>query len=146
MRKLLDNPTLILILRLAVAGIFFYAAFGKIIDPAAFAKNVNNYHILPAFLVNIVAFGLPMAEVLAALGILFGVWGRASALLINLMLVVFTIALIVAIAKGVNINCGCFTQNPDVKTNLLLDVGRDLLFIILAAPLLFTRARGFGWK
>ncbi|HSG99396.1 MAG TPA: MauE/DoxX family redox-associated membrane protein [candidate division Zixibacteria bacterium] len=146
MRKIIDNPIFILALRIIVAAIFLSAAYSKILDPAAFAKNVNNYHILPASLVNIVALGLPMIEALAALGILAGVWQRASALLINGMLLVFTVALLVAIVQGVNINCGCFTQNPEVKSDLWFDFYRDLVFIALAAPLLFTRARGYCWK
>ncbi len=146
MRKIIDNPALILLLRLIMAGVFLYAAYSKIIDPTAFAKSVNNYHILPSAAVNVFALILPMVEALAAVGLLFGLWRYGAALLINVMLVMFTVALVIAIAKGVNIDCGCFTQNPAVKGSLQLDVLRDLLFLLLALPLLFTRATGFGWK
>ena len=145
MRKILDNPAFILAIRIAVAGIFLTAAYSKIIDPSAFAKNVNNYHIIPSGLVNIFALGLPMIEALVALGLLFGYWPRANALLVFGLMIMFTVALLVAIAKGVNINCGCFTQNPKVKSDLWLDFWRDIGFLILIAPLLFTRARGYGW-
>lgn len=146
MRKVLDNPLLILALRLAMAGIFLYAAYSKILDPAAFAKSVNNYHIIPGNVVNIFAFTIPWLEVLTALGLITGVWWRASALLINWMLIMFTVALVIAIATGVSINCGCFTQNPEVKSDLWLTFWRDIGFLALALPLLFTRARGFGLK
>lgn len=146
MRKILDNPLLILALRLALAVIFIGAAYGKIYDPAAFAKSVNNYHIVPGNLVNIFALTLPWLELLTAVGLLFGIWWRASALLINGMLVMFTVALLIAISSGLNINCGCFTQNPEVKSDLWLVFGQDMGFIALAMPLLFTRARGFGLK
>lgn len=144
MRRLLDNQNLILPLRIFSGGIFLYAAYSKIIDPAAFAISINNYHILPGGLVNIVALTLPWIEALAGVGLLVGFWLRPSALLINAMLLVFTVALLIAINNGVNINCGCFTQNPEVRGSLWLDFGRDLLFIAAAAPLLFTRARGFA--
>jgi len=145
MRKIIDNPTVILALRIVMAGIFLWAAQSKIIDPAGFAKAVNNYHILPGGVVNIFALTLPWVEVLVAFGLLFGVWRQSSAVLLNLMLVVFTIALLIAIGKGVDIDCGCFTQNPNVKSSLWMDFARDLGFIALALPLLFTRARGFRW-
>lgn len=146
MRRIIDNPILILALRVIMAGTFLYAAQSKIIDPSAFAKSVNNYHILPGSLVNIFALTLPWIEVLMAVGLLAGVWRETSAFLLNGMLALFTVALLIAIGTGVDINCGCFTQNPDVKSSLWLDFLRDLGFIALAAPLLFTRARGYRWS
>ncbi|MCH9031916.1 MAG: DoxX family membrane protein [candidate division Zixibacteria bacterium] len=145
-RRLIDNPQLILLLRLAVAGIFIYAAYSKILDPAAFAKSVNNYHIIPGPAVNIFALTLPWIELVAGLGILLGFWRRASSLLINLMLVVFTMAVLIAISKGINIDCGCFTQNPEVAGDMWGVVWRDLGFIALALPLLFSNAKGYCWK
>ncbi len=145
MRKLIDNPYLILVLRIAFAGIFLFAAYSKIVDPAAFAKNVNNFHILPGGFVNVFALTLPWVEALVGFGLLFGIWGRASAWLTALMLVMFTVAIFVAIANGVNINCGCFTQNPEVKSSLTFDVVRDIVMLIFVTPLLFTKAERFGW-
>lgn len=145
MRRLIDNSMLILALRIVMAGIFLWAAQSKIIEPSGFAKAVSNYHILPGALVNIFALTLPWVEVFVAFGLLFGVWRHSSALLLNLMLVVFTVALLIAISKGVDIDCGCFTQNPDVKSSLWEAFARDLGFLALALPLLFTRARGFLW-
>jgi uncharacterized membrane protein YphA (DoxX/SURF4 family) len=146
MKRAIDNPVLILVLRLAVAGIFIGAAYSKILDPAAFAKSVNNYHILPGTLVNVFAFTLPWLELLAAIGLLTGIWFRSSALLINGMMVMFLVGLIIAMATGVSINCGCFTQNPEVKSDLWVAFWRDIGFIALSVPLLFTRARGFCLK
>ncbi len=145
MRKLLDNPQFILVLRIVFAGIFLFAAFGKIIDPAAFAKSINNYHIVPGSLVNIFALTLPWVEALVGIGLLTGIWGRASAWLTQLMLIMFTIALLIAISNGVNITCGCFSQNPEVKGSLTMDVVRDIAMMIFVTPLLITKARGFCW-
>lgn len=145
MRRIIDNPMVILTLRIVMAAIFLWAAQSKIIDPAGFAKAINNYHILPAGMVNVFALTLPWVEVLVALGLLSGIWRQSSAFMLNVMLIVFTVALLIAIGKGVDIDCGCFTQNPDAKSSLWVAFARDLGFITLALPLLFTRARGFLW-
>ncbi|MBN4057057.1 hypothetical protein JYU19_01970, partial [bacterium AH-315-J21] len=89
---------------------------------------------------------LPWVEALVGIGLLTGIWGKASAWLTQLMLVMFTIALLIAISNGVNINCGCFTQNPEVKGSLTMDVLRDIAMMILVTPLLISKARGFCWK
>ena len=89
---------------------------------------------------------LPWVEVVAGFGILWGLWQKASSLLINAMLVVFTVAVLIAISNGVNIDCGCFTQNPEVAEDMWGVVWRDLGFIALALPLLFTRAKGYCWS
>jgi len=146
MREILDNRFVILTLRIFIAGVFLWAAIPKLNDPAAFAKSVNNYHLLPGSAVNLWALFLPALEALSALGVLSGMWGRASAWLVNGMLALFLVAIGLAIQKGVNIDCGCFTQNPTVKSSMALALLRDVGFLLAAAPLLLTRAKGLGWK
>jgi uncharacterized membrane protein YphA (DoxX/SURF4 family) len=42
--------------RLLVGGVFIYAGYVKIIDPAGFAKNIYQYQLLPSdLLVNLTA-------------------------------------------------------------------------------------------
>ena len=52
MRKLLDNDLLTLISRLFIGGVFIYASFYKIIEPASFAKSIWYYHMVPGSLIN----------------------------------------------------------------------------------------------
>jgi putative oxidoreductase len=145
-RKLLDNAYFILVLRVVFAGIFLWASVDKIIDPAAFSKSINNYHIVPGPFVNIFALSLPWVEALVGIGLLTGIWGKASAWLTQLMMIMFTIALFIAISKGVSIDCGCFSQNPEVKGSLMVAAVRDIVMIIFITPMLISKARGFGWK
>jgi len=48
--------------RLVMAGIFLYASIDKIAHPAAFAKDIYNYQILPDALINLTALLLPWLE------------------------------------------------------------------------------------
>lgn len=108
MKKLLENPVLSLIARLVVGIVFIYAAVGKILDPHFFAREINNYSLAPAFLINIFAITLPWIEFIAAVFLIAGLRLKASSILIGIMLIIFIVAVGIAIFRGLDINCGCF--------------------------------------
>ena len=60
--NLKENDILPLLVRLFVGGVFIYASIDKIMHPHGFAELVNNYHILPPYLVNLMAIFLPWLE------------------------------------------------------------------------------------
>ena len=108
-----------LILRLGLGGIFVFAGFVKIIDPAAFSVSIANYRLLPHEGLNLLAMTLPWIEVAAGLLLMAGIWKRANALLITLMLVVFLFAIGQAVARNLNIDCGCFGTVEGRKVGLV---------------------------
>ena len=107
------------ILRLALGGIFIAAGIPKIVNPAAFATDIGNYRILPHEWINLLAITLPWIEVAAGLLLIIGVWKRANALLITLMLVVFLAAISQAVVRNLNIRCGCFGTTEGRKVGLV---------------------------
>ncbi len=112
LRRHLEDPFLLLGMRILVGLVFVVASIEKISDPAAFGVSISNYRILPDSLVPIPATFLPWLELLCGLGLLFGLLVRGSCFLIVSMLLVFTSALLYTIARGLDISCGCFSQNP----------------------------------
>jgi putative oxidoreductase len=96
------------ILRLVVGGAFVFAGALKIADPAAFAIAVSNYRIVPHELINLVAILMPWIEVVAGSFVLAGIWPRAAALVITSLTVMFAVIIGSALARGLNIECGCF--------------------------------------
>jgi uncharacterized membrane protein YphA (DoxX/SURF4 family) len=114
--------------RLVMAGIFIYASIDKILHPAAFAKDVYNYQILPDALINLTALVLPWLELFLGLCLLAGIWLPGAVLTVNGLLVVFLAALVFNLARGLDVNCGCFgtgSDAPAMSTGwyLLRDVG-----------------------
>ena len=114
--------------RLIMAGIFIYASIEKIAHPAVFAKDVYNYQILPDVLINLTALVLPWLELLLGLCLLTGVWLPGAVLAVNGLLLVFLAALVFNLARGLDVNCGCFGAaglGPSMSTGwyLLRDVG-----------------------
>jgi uncharacterized membrane protein YphA (DoxX/SURF4 family) len=95
-------------LRLVVGGAFIFAGVLKIADPAKFAIDVSNYRLVPHELINLVAILMPWMEVVAGAFVLAGIWLRAAAMVITSMTVMFAIVILSALARGLNIECGCF--------------------------------------
>ena len=135
------HPAVLLILRLVVGAVFIYASLDKIQHPAAFARAVSYYHLAPNDLLNLFALILPWAELVAGVGLVAGVAARGSALLIGAMLVVFVIALAWALAKGIDISCGCFSTSPSeghkVDNSLIV---RDVLMLAAMIPIVIRGA------
>ncbi len=96
------------ILRLLVGGAFVVAGALKVADPAKFALDVSNYRLVPYELINLVAILLPWIEITAGLFVLAGIWLRAAALVITSLTVMFLVLIVSALARGLNIECGCF--------------------------------------
>lgn len=97
---------------LAVAGVFLFAAYEKIIEPRQFALDIGNFQILPKPYWNLLAIFLPWWEVGAALALLLPRTRRAGVILMTGMLLMFIVAVsYAALYKGYNINCGCFGKN-----------------------------------
>ena len=131
--------------RLIMAGIFIYASIDKIAHPAAFAKDVYNYQILPDALVNLTALVLPWLELVLGLCLLAGVWMPGAVLSANGLLLVFLAALLFNMARGLDVNCGCFSTGsaaPTISTGWY--VLRDVLFLAVGVFLfcgIFLRRR-----
>ena len=128
----------VLAARLLMAGIFIYASLDKIAHPAAFAKDVYNYQILPDALINLTALVLPWLELLLGLCLLAGIWLPGAVLTVNGLLLVFLTALVFNLARGLDVNCGCFSTGSDAPVMstawyLLRDVG----FLAVGAFLFF---------
>src|SRR5271157_1060787 len=95
--------------RLLLGAIFIAASIDKIAHPVEFAKIVSNYQILPGHTANIVAIVLPWLEAILGLFILCGWWLPGAIVLADLLLLVFFGALAQAIARGIDLRCGCFS-------------------------------------
>lgn len=119
------------ILRLILGGIFVYAGAAKIIHPAGFAADIGNYRMLPHEWIHLLAITLPWIEVAAGLLLIAGVWKRASALLITAMLAVFIVAIAQAVARNLNIECGCFGTVGGRKVGLIA-IAEDLAMLAAA--------------
>jgi uncharacterized membrane protein YphA (DoxX/SURF4 family) len=105
---MLKNKTLLVIFRLVLGGLFVYAGVVKVLDPLEFAQNIRNYRLVGQSLSFMAAVVLPWLEILAGVALAAGIWKRASALIITGLLVFFILLTLVTIARGLDVECGCF--------------------------------------
>ncbi len=108
MARALRHPLTVGVARLAIGLVFMVAALAKIGDPAYFAQQVHNYHLAPIWSENLVALTLPWIELLAALALILGPHARAGAVVTLAFMLVFTVAVGAAWARGLDFRCGCF--------------------------------------
>jgi uncharacterized membrane protein YphA (DoxX/SURF4 family) len=143
-RQLLESAPVQILARLALAAIFFWAALPKIGAPAQFARDIANYRLLPGVLVHPTVIALPWIELLAAALLVLGIWTRAAALVCTLLLLAFTGALVLAIQRGLNIECGCFGQVESGGAIGWTTVARDGAFLVPALLVLFFDRGRYG--
>lgn len=144
MNKLLSNDYFVLAGRIILGLVFIIASIEKMADPAAFATSIGYYKLISHDIALIVATFLPWIELLCGMGLLFGVYLRGSSLLAFLMLVVFTGGVLSALARGLDISCGCFTQDPAVGKIGVMKVVENSLLIVLSIILYHSRSVRFA--
>lgn len=121
-------------LRIALAGIFFYAGWVKLADPTLFAFKVRNYELLSDPWVAVVAVVLPWLEVCCALCIVARRLERGALILTAGMLMVFLFGLGSAWARGLDIDCGCFSDALN-HGSLAIAMAMDLLLLAIVVSL-----------
>ncbi|MFB0564768.1 MAG: MauE/DoxX family redox-associated membrane protein [Candidatus Aminicenantaceae bacterium] len=138
---MIHNKHLIFAFRLVVGGVFIWAGLLKITSPLDFAQNIKNYQIFPHGGSFFLALVLPWIEIICGVFLLLGVFPRASALLVSLLLVVFLCLVLITIARGIDIDCGCF-GSLSRKVDFRL-IAIDSLLFFLALNIFFSRAENF---
>jgi uncharacterized membrane protein YphA (DoxX/SURF4 family) len=126
------NRYIVLVFRLIVAAFFLTSAYGKLVDIERYSVDaVYNFGILPMFLARPFGLVMPFIELLCALGLLFGVLTRLSALGIALMSVAFFIAKAIVLSQGRSIDCGCFGAVIDTLASVTIFMDIPMMFIAL---------------
>ena len=132
-----------LLCRLFVAGIFLYASYDKVLNPAHFAEFVGQYEIIPLWMVNWSSAVLAWLEFIVGILLVIGWKTRPSALITSGLLVFFTGLMIYAGITGAGFDCGCFpgdAGHPAGYDAALRDVG----FLIPSLFVLIFPGRRFS--
>lgn len=133
-KTFLANPWCFRIVRLAMAALFIVASIAKIVHPAAFANTLNHYQLLPATLIPWMALIQPWLELVVGVLLIAGLWLPGAVGLLNLLLFMFTGAILINTLRGLNIDCGCFESSLSLvnRTTMLLYLLRNLGFLCLS--------------
>ena len=115
----LSRPWVVRAAQLLIGGIFIVASLAKLGDLHSFAEQVHNFRLLPLALQNLVAICLPWIELLAGLALLSGFHARSGGLVVAVLMVGFTAAVLIAMARGLDIECGCFGTADGTRVGLV---------------------------
>ena len=126
-----------LLARLILGFAFIYASIDKIIDPTLFSDSIDNYHITPKSLNNIIALIIPFVELILGICLMLGIYLRGATTLVAILLIWFIFIISQALFRGIDLNCGCFDlsqKNVDVNVRLemIKRIIEDFVFLILA--------------
>jgi len=135
MRRFMMQKPVNFWIRLILGAVFVIASVDKILHPAAFAKAIYNYQILPDAFINLTAIILPWLELLLGILLISGLWLPGAALLANLLLLVFFGALLFNVARGLDVHCGCFSTSTEGTPATTWYLIRDTIFVVLGCYL-----------
>jgi uncharacterized membrane protein YphA (DoxX/SURF4 family) len=143
MRRWLLHPKLTLAARILLGLVFIAAALPKIADPPGFAKAIWAYALFPPWSLNPLALLLPWLELFCGLALCLGRWTPAAVLWTSALLLSFSLALAINLARHHPIDCGCFGSAPHrSETERLVDMRwallRDIGLLLLAAQVSWT--------
>jgi len=117
--------------RWALGILFFVAAAEKLRHRRRFVFVVLSYQVLPKTLSRVYGLALPWLEAGVSLALLFGVAVRLAALLALTLLISFTIAILVNIARRrTDLNCGCFGQGRRQRLEGKLVIRNAILILL----------------
>jgi uncharacterized membrane protein YphA (DoxX/SURF4 family) len=130
------KPIVLRVIAIVVGALFVYAGAVKIIDPIEFARDIDNYKMLPWKMCVGLALYLPWLEILCGLALITRRLYRGSVFLVTGMMGVFIVASIVARSRGLDVSCGCFghaSKYLNFSWHLVLD------FVLLGGLLLLWK-------
>jgi putative oxidoreductase len=96
------------VVAIIIGGLFIYAGVVKVIDPAEFARDIDNYKMLPWQIGVGLGLYLPWLEILCGLALIARVLYRGSVFVLTALMVLFIVITVIAKARGLDISCGCF--------------------------------------
>jgi uncharacterized membrane protein YphA (DoxX/SURF4 family) len=124
------------VFRLGLAAVWLTSGAIKAAHPNDTYAAVKAYQVLPDGLVSPIAGILPFLELAFGLLVLLGVGHRLMGVLSALLLLVYIAGIAQSWARGLTIDCGCFSRGGQVaagQTTYGQDILRDVGFLVLAA-------------
>ncbi|MEV4754587.1 MauE/DoxX family redox-associated membrane protein [Micromonospora sp. NPDC049559] len=136
----LVRPWAGILARLGLAAVWLVAGGTKVGDLAASGRAVVAYRLLPYDVAVAVGSAQPFVELALGVLLLLGLATRLAAGISAVLLVIFIAGISSAWARGLAIDCGCFSNGGDLAAGQTPSYGpeilRDVGFLVLAGFLL----------
>ncbi|KPM56789.1 DoxX family protein [Frankia sp. R43] len=134
------------VLRVGLGAVWLVAGLLKVDDPDGMVRSVRAFRILPESLVHPVAYAVPFVEIALGVLLIVGLTVRLGAFVSAALFAVYIAAISSAAARGLRIDCGCFSTGGDLTaeapTQYTEEIVRDSA-LLLASLLLARWPDGF---
>jgi len=130
---------LIAFTRIYLALYFILSGLAKINNLEIFAYSIENYKLFPIEIINILAITIPWIEIISGALLLLGIFIKENALIIASLLLVFTFAVISAVLRNLDIDCGCQGTLDGQKVGMLKIIENISLFIVAILSIRFPK-------
>ena len=145
--KIVSSSITVTVLRVVIGVLFILASYPKIINPVQFSAVVAEYQLLPESLIPFAAIILPWLELMCGMMLVLNVFAQSNALVMMVVLVIFTIGITNNLLRGIVHDCGCFELfegwfgfQDEISVSTIL---RDLFLIGLILPILLYGSNVF---
>jgi len=132
LKRFLRHPGTIRTSRILIGLVLVAAALPKIGDAASFAAQIHNYRMVPVAFENVMGIVLPWIELVVGLALVLGLRARAGSLAAGVLMIVFVVAVGQAVARGLDIECGCFGTGDGTRVGFV-KLLEDGVYLALAA-------------
>ena len=131
--KFLDFSNLLLI-----SGIFLFAGIMKLVNFGDFPEEIARYHVLPESLILYAALYLVFFEIFVAIAILIPKFRVNGAFCVFFLMMLFCLAIIYAMIRGIDVTCGCFGSNGSAfLSNGFAFLFRDIILLLMSIRLIY---------
>ena len=141
-------PWISTVARLGLAAVWLIAGGLKVGDLAASGRAVNAYRLMPFEAAQVVGAVQPLVEIALGLLLLAGLAVRLTAVISAVLLVVFIAGIVSAWARGLQIDCGCFSKGGELGAGESpaygWEIARDVGFLALAGLLVWRPRTRFS--
>jgi hypothetical protein len=124
---------------LVIAIVLLRSASLHFTNPYAFLVSIYKYELVNPRVGELVAITLPALQSLVAIGLLSRVAVSASLMLSTVLMTMFTCVQGTALAKGLEISCGCFGPVSERQVNFSSVTFVGMLAIAAAVAFAFHR-------
>lgn len=139
MNKKIIIDYLIAITRIYLALVFILSGLDKISNLSVFATSIENYKMFPVQIINIIAIVIPWIELITGVLLLLGFYIKENSIIIGAMLAVFTFAVISAVLRNLDIDCGCQGTFDGQKVGMLKIIENVSLIIVSLLSIKFPK-------
>ena len=128
--KFFSHPATLGVFKVLLGLLFVISSISKIQNPAKFMDSIEAYKLLPSIFVHPMAVIIPWMQIVCGLFFIFDIYAQSSALILSGLLLVYTVAIAQAFARGMSMDCGCFDLIEGLEDKVgWKSIIRDLIFL-----------------